>query len=265
MADKHPQSALREWRAHLGNPVTLVILAAIAAILTLAAPYETDRLLRLVPRAGYWGVTVFATYALAWLAVAFVRRATPAEWPHWAGAVLGGIASGCIVALFVLVLNRVTFDYWPSSGDIAPFFFNIFAIALIVTGVLTVVGRTQGAAATDLSLATAESPAAGPAILDRMSLEKRGALLALSVEDHYVRVRTTKGDAMLLMRLSDAIRETGGVDGAQVHRSHWAAFGQVRTVRREGDRAVLTMSDGSEVPVSRANLPTIREAGLLPR
>ena len=67
------------------------------------------------------------------------------------------------------------------------------------------------------------------------------------------------------MRLSDAMKEVGTTHGAHVHRSHWAAFDQVASVRREGDRAVLTMKTGIEIPVSRANISQIKEAGLLPR
>jgi len=70
---------------------------------------------------------------------------------------------------------------------------------------------------------------------------------------------------MVLMRLSDAMKETGDLPGAQVHRSHWVAFSAVRAARRDGDRAILTLTSGVEIPVSRANLPKVKEAGLLPR
>jgi lipoyl(octanoyl) transferase len=70
---------------------------------------------------------------------------------------------------------------------------------------------------------------------------------------------------MLLMRLSDAIHEVDHLHGAQVHRSYWAAFDQVASARKERDRVILTMTTGDEVPVSRANLPKIKEAGLWPR
>ena len=66
------------------------------------------------------------------------------------------------------------------------------------------------------------------------------------------------------MRLSDAVKEVGPNPGAQVHRSHWVSFDQVENVRRTSDRAILTMRSGAEIPVSRANLPKIKEAGLLP-
>ena len=52
-----------------------------------------------------------------------------------------------------------------------------------------------------------------------LTMEKRALLLVLSVEDHYVRVRTTKGDELILMRLTDAIIETDPVPGVRAHGS----------------------------------------------
>lgn len=69
----------------------------------------------------------------------------------------------------------------------------------------------------------------------------------------------------MLMRLSDAIREVGAVRGAQVHRSHWAAFDEVVSVTRKGERAVMRMSNGAEIPVSRSNMARLRDSGLLPK
>ncbi|MDE0344439.1 MAG: LytTR family DNA-binding domain-containing protein [Boseongicola sp.] len=90
-------------------------------------------------------------------------------------------------------------------------------------------------------------------------------MIALSVEDHYTRVRTTKGEELLLLRLSDAIRETAPVAGLQVHRSHWVASDQVTGSRRDRNRTLLILRNGDEIPVSRANMRAVREAGLLPR
>ncbi len=78
-------------------------------------------------------------------------------------------------------------------------------------------------------------------------------------------VVTTRGRGPLLMRLGDAIRETAGVEGLQVHRSHWVALEQVASARRIGDAAALTLSTGGEMPVSRSRLAQVRAAGLLPR
>jgi DNA-binding LytR/AlgR family response regulator len=86
--------------------------------------------------------------------------------------------------------------------------------------------------------------------------------VALSGRGHYVRVRTRAGEVELLMRMADAVAETAGVAGLRVHRSHWVATTEVRAVRRRGPGAVLTMSAGPDVPVSRAGLRDLRAAGL---
>ena len=167
----------------------------------------------------------------------------------------GNAIRGAVVA----AINYASFENWMSPNEAPAFLTKVFGIAAIITVLIEIFGRTQRAAAAG----TAQSPR--PAvILSRMPLEKRGPLVALSVEDHYVRVRTTKGEEMILMRLADAIAETGDTAGLQVHRSHWVALDQVRGVRREGDRAILSMAHGPDIPASRSNIAALKEAGLLP-
>lgn len=102
-----------------------------------------------------------------------------------------------------------------------------------------------------------------PALLDRVAFEKRGALVSLSMEDHYVRVRTTQGDDLVLMRLSDAIKETAPVQGLQTHRSHWVALDFLTACTRSGAGAVLTMHHGPDIPVSRSQIDQAKAKGLL--
>ncbi|SDW20623.1 LytTr DNA-binding domain-containing protein [Albimonas donghaensis] len=103
--------------------------------------------------------------------------------------------------------------------------------------------------------------ASGPPLLRRLPADKRGALLRLTMNDHYVSVATDGGEEMLLMRLGDAMDEAWPEEGLRVHRSHWVARRAVREVRRDGDRAALTLVNGEEIPVSRARLRDLREAG----
>lgn len=85
----------------------------------------------------------------------------------------------------------------------------------------------------------------------------QGALWAISVRDHYVDVRTSTGQASLLMRLSDAMAEAEPVEGIQVHRSHWVAWAAVAAAEREGARLFLRLQDGARIPVSRAHRPRV--------
>ena len=107
--------------------------------------------------------------------------------------------------------------------------------------------------------------AAAPAavkFLERLPLKLRGAeVWAVEAEDHYLRLHTSRGQDLILMRLADAVAELEGLEGAQVHRSWWVARDAVADARRGDGRATLTLKDGSEVPVSRTYAKLIRGAG----
>lgn len=79
----------------------------------------------------------------------------------------------------------------------------------------------------------------------------RARLVAFEAEDHYLRVRTEAGSALVLMRLGDALEALSGLDGFRTHRSWWVARTAVEAVRWKGGRGVLTLSDGASAPVSR--------------
>lgn len=109
------------------------------------------------------------------------------------------------------------------------------------------------------------APAAGPAVvrfLDRLPPRLRGArLIAVQAEDHYLRLHTDRGSDLILMRLSDALQELEGLEGAQTHRSWWVARDAVRAVDRGDGRAALTLDGGLTAPVSRRHARALREAG----
>ena len=87
------------------------------------------------------------------------------------------------------------------------------------------------------------------------------SLWAVEAQDHYLRVHTSKGAVMILMRLVDALEELEGVEGARTHRSWWVAREAVTKVERGDGRATLTLANGLAAPVSRGYLKTLREAG----
>ena len=72
-----------------------------------------------------------------------------------------------------------------------------------------------------------------------------------------------RGESLILRRFGDALEELGAIDGLQVHRGWWVARAAVAGSEREGDRSLLILSNGLRVPVSRTNLRSVRDAGLL--
>lgn len=79
----------------------------------------------------------------------------------------------------------------------------------------------------------------------------RSRLVAVEAEDHYLRIRTEAGSALVLMRLGDALEALSGLDGFRTHRSWWVARTAVEAARWKGGRGALTLSDGASAPVSR--------------
>ena len=110
--------------------------------------------------------------------------------------------------------------------------------------------------------AARQADAAPPAFLERLPAKLRGGeLYAVEAEDHYLRLHTSKGADLILMRLSDAIGELEGIEGAQTHRSWWVARDGIDDARRADGRAVLRLKSGAEVPVSRTYVRALRQAG----
>jgi hypothetical protein len=113
-------------------------------------------------------------------------------------------------------------------------------------------------------LAGAPAAAASSTFTDRLPVKFRTAdIHAVSAEDHYLRVHTSAGETMILMRLADAIRELGALEGMQTHRSWWVARqGLVDTARGDG-KVALKLKSGAEAPVSRTYLKAVKDAGWL--
>lgn len=109
---------------------------------------------------------------------------------------------------------------------------------------------------------TAES--AGPAFAKRLPPKLLGAdIWALSAEDHYVRVHSSKGADLVLIRLADAIAEMDAVDGLRVHRSWWVAKAGVAQIRRRTEGGVVVLHTGVEAPISRSAMPDVIANGWL--
>jgi LytTr DNA-binding domain len=142
----------------------------------------------------------------------------------------------------------------PDFGDMVRNFLLVAFVSAIITGITYAIGSRRKAI---IALASAEpatiiTPTYDNRFRTRLPLHLQGArLLALVSEDHYLRVYTDGGNAMILMRLSDAIAELGSETGAQTHRSWWVARDAITKAVRGDGKAVLTLTDGTDAPVSR--------------
>jgi len=244
-------SALRALQTDLCRRNTWVAIAGISIVLGISGPFETYTVLPLISRLLYWSLVVVSSYVTGSFISAFVNAQLFG--PIAIRLILSAVLTGAAVSFLLQGINAVVFPAKPFEAA------ALWSQFMVVTAIATVIEIGSALFKTP----TRDVPA--PAILDRLSFEMRAPLVALSVEDHYVLIQTTKGREMVLMRLSDAIKEVGSTNGLQVHRSHWVAIDAVSAATRKGDGAILTMSNGVKVPVSRGNVPAIKAAGLLPK
>ena len=134
---------------------------------------------------------------------------------------------------------------------------STLATTAALTALAFLVGRRDPI---ETHAAAADSPP--PKFLERLPAKLAGGeLWAVEAEDHYLRLHTSLGQDLILLRLGDAIRELEGIEGARTHRSWWVARGAVRGVEREDGRATLALPDGAKAPVSRAYVKALRAGG----
>ena len=116
----------------------------------------------------------------------------------------------------------------------------------------------------ELQLGAKENRNAGyEKLMAMLPIEKRGNLLCLQMDDHYLNVVTDNGQHLILMRFKDALDLLRDYPGLQTHRSWWVALEAVSSVRKEGRKHVLILSENIEVPVSKTYVENVKSAGLL--
>lgn len=155
----------------------------------------------------------------------------------------------------------------PGLSALLSVYANVLVVGTVVTLVYWFVSRGQR---TDVRAAPAgRAPAPvmdadpTPAFLGRLPPHLGCELLALEMEDHYVRAHTTRGSTLILLRMRDAVAELAGLDGQQVHRSWWVARAAVERPVTNGRNVRLKLKGGIEAPVARNNVGALRAAGWL--
>ena len=178
---------------------------------------------------------------------------------HVAAVFKIGVAAALISIPVTLVL-RIFFSNTPwDPVHFVMQYAYVLVISLIVTTAAFVRHVMQNQPERN---AEAADPVTG--FLERLPVRYRTAeLYAISSEDHYLRVHTSLGEELILMRLADAVRELNGTEGLQVHRSWWVAKAGVTDEKRIDGRSLLILPTGTEVPVSRSYRNSAKAAGLI--
>ncbi len=84
--------------------------------------------------------------------------------------------------------------------------------------------------------------------------DKRGPIINLSAQDHYVEITTENGQHMNRMSMKEAVNMLPENTGIQVHRSHWVAYSAMLSLETQAGRRILMLRNGQKVPVSKAKI-----------
>jgi hypothetical protein len=282
--EKHAMSKRAAfWRKTLTDLAIMTVIGVFLAVIGPFGSIEQPLALRLITwlSFSYIGYAIYAPMGY------LVDRAHAALdlplAPLWLAAAL--IASVPMTAVIYTVQYLPNWPRIPSLEDALTSYFYVFVIGGGVTLLFNVIGagafgtKAEGderplraepvqPGVTDPQELPAE-PNLGPAnpLLDQLPAELGSEIVALEMEDHYVRVHTMLGSELVLMRLRDAMVHVAEIEGRQVHRSWWVARLAVEDVKREGRnvRLVLASSEGGnlEAPVSRAQVSELKSAGWL--
>jgi hypothetical protein len=256
------QSTMRELQRLIGTPRFWAAMAGAALLLGLIGPFGTYDGLRLPARLAYWAATAVATYLVGYGVVVLLQRLHLGErMPGPLAFGLYGAVAGVPVTLVVWGINVATFE----GGDTIPLLplgAYTVAISAVVSALVALFSREFEKARAQPAASASEAPKR-PKILDRLPAPQRGRLSHMTMQDHYVELRTDRGGGLVLMRFADAIAEAEGVEGLQIHRSHWVALDMVAETVRLGGRPMVRMKDGTLLPVSRGFLEAARKAGLV--
>jgi len=254
----------------LRHPVLLAIWIAISFIGIIAGPFETFTSMSTAARSAYWPLVS----GLGILFGAFIRVSLQlwmGRLRFWQQALILAVSSSVVLTpVFVLLTRAFTAPSeaigWERMASYV-FIVSVAVSTIRFAAMLQFGDRVSAPADTceDDAEPVApcdEEPGSELRILGRLDPALRAPMVRMQVRDHYVEVVTEAGSESLLMRLADAIGETEGVEGLQVHRSHWVARRAIASLHRGRGKVVLRLCDGAVVPVSRTYLAQVEALGL---
>lgn len=282
MSDPLLQSTLRELHTHLKRPRLWLVFALVVGLFVVTGPFGTYERLAFPTRLGYWLVLHAASWTCALISIAFFDVLLTAHMASrlsrmLAGAIVSALPVGLIISVinFSLLMRPLNVMQIAENALVAlPIGVSFSLLAwlsmsgggeVLPAGPDTAGRTTPGELSASVASAITEDPdtataaADRPPLLDRLPVGKRGTLIRLEVQDHYVLVVTTRGEELVLMRLADAMAEAG--TGQQVHRSHWVSDAGLETLSRQGGKnpkLVVQTVDGQQLPVSRSQMPQVR-------
>jgi len=262
---------MREFAIVVDLERKLFLYFGVAALAAFFGPFGTYDVMTFWERMVFWFLDILGGMAIivSCLHLFFHSRLTafvPAFPRFLLGVALGALPTAAyITVLFSLVGPRIQIT---TAYPVLVVQVMVFSTILLLIEFLlwpAVFSRTGAVppGKDDEELPVEREPSRGPhtiPLLTRLTADQRaGAIISISMQDHYAEVTTTTGTSLVLMRLTDAIDLLEGYPGCRIHRSHWVARDFVLSLEKVGRRMMVRLTDGRELPVGATYVETVKQ------
>lgn len=179
------------------------------------------------------------------------------------------VLASLFFSLIVPLINSLFFSVNASYLSVIP---EVFPQCLVIGGFITIISLIQAKVIQQKQLLQEQSHVLAShktqvnqtkedkinTLMAKVPFEKRGKLLCLEMDDHYLNIQTDKGNHLVLMRFKDALMHTEEYPGMQTHRSWWVALDAIENEHRDGRKNLLKLTNGTLVPVSKTYLNKVK-------
>ncbi len=254
---------LREW------VIELAVMVGIGVALAALGPFGSFELGSFGARLAYWVPAAFIGYAIFRpITLAAFITARRLNLPPIGAAVVGALVAAAPGTFAIAYLGGFRPGAEPSFDQLFQLYIQVGLIGVLVMTIFILLNGWSAFGAGDPPASDATPPPASVAarratFLDRLPPAWADRLLALEMEDHYVRAHGPDASALILLRMRDAEAELADVDGMRVHRSWWVARGAVAKAVRDGRGTKLRLTNGLKAPVARDRVAALKAAGWL--
>jgi len=253
------------------NAITAIIV--IGVFIGFLSPFGMDEI-PLHWSIAYWLTTCALGYVVympfTYYGDLLLMKALPI---HWCRIAVSAFVGSVLMSFVVPIINWVFFSQEVNYNEQ---FFGVLPKAIVIGGVITFVSliqdylrwqKTELLAQQQLNAAhqqKAEQEENFPVekFMALLPIEKRGELYCLEMADHYVKVYTSQGHHLLLMRFKDALQLLEKFQGLQTHRSWWVAKSAITSLKKDGRKVSLLLVNELEVPVSRTYADEVKSADI---
>jgi hypothetical protein len=241
--------------------IDLSIVLAAGVVLAALGPFDSYAIGGFAERLAYWLPATLIGYAIFRPTGALILwLAGRMHFPLWSATLVAVLLAAVPATAAIALFGGYRVDQLLPATALFPLYVNVALVGALIMAVFVLMQRPAAAPAEQVTTAPEQPPA--PAFLDRLPPGFPQPLVALEMEDHYVRAHGQNGRSeLVLLRMRDAVAELHGVAGERVHRSWWVARAAVTGKRRDGRNLVLTLDGGLQAPVARDRVADLKAKG----